>query len=99
MADKTPSPNPDKIVLKYLNGGVTYRQLEAKYGIDHARIHYWVQRHKGIRPDRTQEYEKAKQRKNAIAGTSPASAPAPQPPPLLPLPPVDKEKLKLQQQL
>lgn len=96
MADKTPIPNRDKIVLEYLNGGVTYRQLEAKYGIDHSLINYWVRAHQGIPRDRAKEYAKAKQRKNAIA--VPPPEPGPTPPAPLATPP-DPEKQKLAKQL
>jgi transposase-like protein len=93
MVDKTPPPNRDKIVLEYLNGGVTYRQLQQKYGIDHALIHYWVQRHKGIIRDRSKEYAKGK---STITSSTPepTKPPPPPPPPL-----VDKEKVQLAEEL
>lgn len=93
MADKTPPPNRDKIVLEYLNGGVTYRQLQDKYGIDHAIIHYWVQRHKGIVRDRSKEYAKGK---NTIISPLPPPVSTPPPPPS---PPEDKQKLRLAEDL
>lgn len=96
MADKTSFPNPDKIVLEYLNGGVTYRQLEAKYGIDHAQIHYWVQRHRGVVRDRAGEYAKAKQRKNTSQSPFLEPDPIPQ---ATPSPLIDKQKVKLEHQL
>lgn len=55
MADKTPRPTREKIVLEHLTGGVTYSHLEAKYGIDHAHIHRWVMAHQGKQRDRSNE--------------------------------------------
>ena len=90
MADKPLVPKRDKIGLEYLSGGVTYRQLEAKYGIDHARIHYWVMHHRGIVRNRPSVRK---------SDNSTNQTPPPLPPPLsLPLP-VDSEKVKLAQQL
>lgn len=86
MADKTPRPSREQIVLEYLSGGVTYRQLEAKYGIDHAHIQRWVMVHQGNPRDRSKEYTSKKK-------TNPAPVPAPQPPP------PDPEKAKLIRQL
>ena len=51
MVDKTARPSREQIILEYLKGGVTYRQLEAKHGIDHAHIHRWVSRHQANDPD------------------------------------------------
>jgi transposase-like protein len=86
MADKTTRPTREKIVLEYLAGGVTYRQLEAKHGIDHAHIHRWVMAHQGRQRDRSKEYTPEK-------STIKWLTPEPEP-----LPP-DPEKTKLTQQL
>lgn len=88
MADKTPRPNREQIVLEYLSGGVTYRQLEAKYGIDHAHIQRWVKIHQGKPRDRSKEYISKK-------NTNQPPAPPPESPPSTP----DVEKVKLTQQL
>jgi transposase-like protein len=37
----------EKIIAEYLAGGVTYRDLQAKYGVDFRRIHHWVQEFTG----------------------------------------------------
>jgi len=42
MGDKTPQTTREKIVLEYLTGGDTYRQLEATWGVDRATIQRWV---------------------------------------------------------
>lgn len=43
--------NREAIVAEYLTGDYSYRQLEAKYGIDFRKIHYWVSNYKGnIKP-------------------------------------------------
>jgi transposase-like protein len=33
----------ERVIADYLSGGVTYRQLQGKYGIDFRLIHQWVQ--------------------------------------------------------
>ena len=33
----------ERVIADYLSGGGTYRQLQAKYGIDFRLIHQWVQ--------------------------------------------------------
>lgn len=90
MGDKTPRPSREQIVLEYLSGGVTYRQLEAKYGLSHSQIQRWVMIHLGQPRDRAQEYM-AKKNTNAV----PAPVPAPEPP----SPPADAETVSLAQQL
>lgn len=37
----------EQIISDYLTGGGSYRQLQAKYGIDFRLIHQWVQSFKG----------------------------------------------------
>lgn len=37
----------ERVIADYLSGGGTYRQLQAKYGIDFRLIHQWVQAFKG----------------------------------------------------
>ena len=37
----------EKIIAEYLAGGITYRDLQAKYGIDFRCIHHWVQQFTG----------------------------------------------------
>lgn len=37
----------EKIVSEYLAGGITYRQLQAKHGVDYRTIHHWVQQFTG----------------------------------------------------
>lgn len=74
MGDKTPRPSREQIVLEYLSGGITYRQLETKYGISHSQIQRWVMIHLGQPRDRTKEYLAKK-------NTNPAPAPAPVPKP------------------
>lgn len=86
MADKAARPSREQIVLEYLKGGVTYRQLETKYGIDHAHIHRWVMRHQGKFRDRSQEGET---KKSTIKWFTPPVEP----------PPPDAEKINLTQQL
>lgn len=90
MGDKTPRPSREQIVLEYLSGGVTYRQLEAKYGLSHSQIQRWVMIHLGQPRDRAQEYTSKK-------NTNAASAPIPAPEPLSP--PVDAETANLVHQL
>jgi len=38
----------EAIIAEYLAGGISYRELSAKYGIRHQSIHYWVQEYQGI---------------------------------------------------
>lgn len=33
----------ERVIAEYLSGGVTYRQLQAKYGTSYQLIHQWVQ--------------------------------------------------------
>lgn len=87
MGDKKQPTTREKIVLEYLVGGVTYRELEAKWGVDHATIQRWVLQHKGIPRKRTDGQPTKKSTINPI----------PQPSPL-PLP-VDEEKVRLEKQL
>ena len=43
--------NKEAIIAEYLTGDYSYRQLEAKYGIDFRKIHSWVSKYKGkIKP-------------------------------------------------
>ncbi|MEZ0543136.1 hypothetical protein [Fibrella arboris] len=86
MVDKTARPSRKQIVLEYLQGGVTYRQLEAKYGIDHAHIHRWVRRHQGHQPRPAAE---VKTKKSTIEWFTPPKEPTPP----------DPEKVKLAEQL
>lgn len=86
MVDTTARPSREQIILEYLNGGVTYRQLEAKYGIDHAHIHRWVRQHQGDQPSRKPE---GKTKKNTIEWFTPPKEPTPP----------DPEKTKLAEQL
>lgn len=86
MVDKTPRPSREQIILEYLKCGVTYRQLEAKYGIDHAHIYRWVRRHQGKECDRSQQ---GKAKKSTITWFTPPAA----------SPPTDPEKLTLTEQL
>lgn len=60
MGDNLEQTTRDKLVNEYLKGGVSYRQLEAKYGIEHSTIHRWVLAHKGISRDRNKEYQSKK---------------------------------------
>ncbi len=60
MGDNLEQTTRDKLVNEYLKGGVSYRQLEAKYGIEHSTIHRWVLAHKGIQRDRAKEYQSKK---------------------------------------
>ena len=39
--------NKEKIIAEYLAGGISYRQLQAKYGADFRTIQQWVQKYKG----------------------------------------------------
>lgn len=86
MGDKKQPTTREKIVLEYLTGGVTYRQLEAKWGVDHATIQRWVLVHKGIPRDRKDGHPTKKSTIKTL-------------PQLPPPPPVDEEKVRLQQQL
>ena len=88
MGDKKQPTTREKIVLEYLVGGVTYRQLEAKWGVDHATIQRWVLQHKGLPRKRTDSHPTQKSTIKVL--------PPPQPP--LPLP-VDQEKVRLEKQL
>lgn len=60
MGDNLEQTTRDKLVNEYLKGGISYRQLEAKYGIEHSTIHRWVLAHKGIPRDRANEYQSKK---------------------------------------
>ena len=60
MGDKKQPTTREKIVLEYLVGGVTYRELEARWGVDHATIQRWVLQHKGVPRNRTDEYQAKK---------------------------------------
>ena len=43
--------NREAIIAEYLTGEITFRQLEAKHGVDFRTIHYWVSNYKGkIKP-------------------------------------------------
>ena len=62
--------NREAIIAEYLTGEKTFRQLEAKHGVDFRTIHYWVSSYKGkIKP-------KAKLPKSSL---QPELAPAPLP--------------------
>jgi transposase-like protein len=37
----------EKIIAEYLQGGISYRQLEEKYGTSFRNIQRWVQQYKG----------------------------------------------------
>ena len=37
----------EAIIAEYLAGGITYRKLSAKYGVDFRTIHQWVQKFQG----------------------------------------------------
>jgi len=37
----------EKIIAEYLAGGISYRQLQAKHGVDFRTIHSWVQQFRG----------------------------------------------------
>jgi len=37
----------EKIIAEYLAGGISYRSLQAKYGVDFRTIHGWVQQYRG----------------------------------------------------
>ena len=87
MGDKKQPTTREKIVLEYLTGGVTYRQLEAKWGVDHATIQRWVLLHKGIPRNRKDGHPTKK------------STIEPRPPIPPPPPPVDEEKARLEKQL
>ena len=87
MGDKKQSTTREKIVLEYLVGGVTYRQLEAKWGVDHATIQRWVLLHKGIPRNRTDSHPTKKSTITSV----PQQPPKP--------PPVDEEKARLERQL
>lgn len=60
MGDNLEQTTRDKLVNEYLKGGISYRQLEAKYGIEHSTIHRWVLAHKGIYRDRDKEHQSKK---------------------------------------
>jgi len=87
MGDKTGQTNRDKIVLEYLSGGVTYRKLEAKWGVDHATIQRWVLLHQGVPRNRKDGHPTKKSTIRLIVEKPPAP------------PPVDIEKVHLQHQL
>jgi len=43
--------NREAIIAEYLTGEKTFRQLEARHGVDYRTIHYWVSSYKGkIKP-------------------------------------------------
>ena len=43
----------ETIVAEYLGGGISLREMEAKYGINHRTIHRWVKEHRaGNGPER-----------------------------------------------
>lgn len=87
MGDKTGQTNRDKIVFEYLSGGVTYRQLEAKWGVDHATIQRWVLLHQGVPRNQKDGHPTKKSTIRLLAEKPPAP------------PPVDTEKVQLQKQL
>ena len=87
MGDKTGQTNRDKIVLEYLSGGVTYRKLEAKWGVDHATIQRWVLLHQGVPRNRKDSHPTKK------STIRPVVEKLPEPPP------VDADKIQLQKQL
>lgn len=78
MVDNNQPPSRDQIVLEYLNGGVTYRQLQAKYGFNRATINNWVHQHQGIFRDRRGEYQKQKSAKKALTQQPTKSQPVAQ---------------------
>ena len=43
----------EQLIAEYLAGGITYRKLGLKYGIDFRAIHSWVMKNKG------KDYKKA----------------------------------------
>ena len=43
----------EQLIAEYLAGGITYRKLGLKYGIDFRTIHSWVMKNKG------KDYKKA----------------------------------------
>lgn len=42
----------EAIIAEYLAGGTSLRELSAKYGITHQRIHNWVQAYQGRRREK-----------------------------------------------
>lgn len=57
----------EAIIAEYLAGGITYRQLQTKYGYDFRTIHQWVQVFQG------------KKRKRAIVKNIPVLLPEAEP--------------------
>jgi transposase-like protein len=47
MEKKRTQISKEEIVAEYLAGGISFRQLESKYGTDHRRIHEWVLAYQG----------------------------------------------------
>ena len=40
----------EEIIIEYLRGGISYRKLENKYGVDFRLIHSWVMKYQGKYP-------------------------------------------------
>jgi transposase len=47
MEKKKTQISKEEIVAEYLAGGISFRQLESKYGKDYRRIHEWVLAYQG----------------------------------------------------
>lgn len=47
----------EQIVAEYVRGGVSYRELGRKYGLNHRQIHRWVKAYRrGVPADKERRY-------------------------------------------
>lgn len=67
MDKKKENISKEVIVAEYLTGSITYRGLEAKYGIPSRSICDWVLEYQGRKPS----WKEKKRRKMGIAGKLP----------------------------
>jgi transposase-like protein len=59
------SLNKEAIIAEYLAGGITYRQLGEKHGVDFRLINYWVLSYQGKKNKSKQESSKSAPLKEA----------------------------------
>ena len=64
--------NKEAIIAEYLAGGISYRRLGEKYGIDFRIINYWVLQYQGKSKKNTKKKATVKR---ALPGSNEASQP------------------------
>ena len=67
LTDRTKDVSKEAIVAEYLTGTITYRALEAKYGVPSRSICDWVMEYQGRKPS----WKEKKRRKLEIEGKTP----------------------------